>query len=141
MNILQFGLVVQENRGVCVCGGGTKKGEGLHVLKSRRLTSLIGVRLLPPSAIKARRRHRSHDLLDSRHLSLWCGVIKGSRGFSGGIIGYLRVEPSCVCTMSFWPCGCLSFAQTNEFLSAPKQKCPAANHSVGTNNLSLGAMD
>lgn len=35
MNILQFGLVVQENRGVCVCGGGTKKGEGLHVLKAK----------------------------------------------------------------------------------------------------------
>lgn len=65
------------------CRGATKKGEVLHVLKSRRLTSLIDVRLLPPSTIKAQRRHQSHDLLDSRHLSLWCGVIKGSRGFGG----------------------------------------------------------
>lgn len=68
------------------CRGATKKGEVLHVLKSRRLTSLIDVRLLPPSTIKAQRRHQSHDLLDSRHLSLWCGVIKGSHGFGGGLL-------------------------------------------------------
>lgn len=44
---------------------------------------LIGVRLPPPLAIKSQRLHRSHYLLDSKHLSLWCGVIKSSQGLRG----------------------------------------------------------
>lgn len=44
---------------------------------------LIGACLLPPSTINPRQLHQPHYLLDNRRLSLWCGVIMGSRGFRG----------------------------------------------------------
>lgn len=51
-----------------------------------------------------------------------------------GVIGYLRVEHLCAIVMLFWSCGRPSCVQTNEFLSA-------ANQSVGTNEVSVGALD
>ena len=44
---------------------------------------LIGAYLCPPSTINPLQPHPSCYLLDSRHLSLWCGVITGSKSLQG----------------------------------------------------------
>lgn len=57
-----------------ICGG-WKKGGSAACFEVQVADVLIGVRLLPPSAIKPQHLYQPHYSPDNRRLKLWCGII------------------------------------------------------------------